>query len=92
LTKRFTLSEIPIPFKDNQHPWKKAYVAVFAHPFFAVSDNQGAFTIEGLPPGNYTIAAWHEEFGEKTFEIAIYPGSQQSLDINFDMVDRKVVR
>jgi hypothetical protein len=92
LTHRFTHSEIPIPFKDNQHPWKKAYVGVFAHPFFAVSNSKGEFTIEGLPPGDYTIAAWHEQFGEKTFEVTIYPRSTQSLDIKFDMADRKIWR
>jgi hypothetical protein len=53
LIHKFTHSEIAVPVKDNQHPWKKAYVGVFAHPFFAVSESGGAFTIEGLPPGNY---------------------------------------
>ncbi|HMG73899.1 MAG TPA: carboxypeptidase-like regulatory domain-containing protein [Pyrinomonadaceae bacterium] len=65
-----------------------AYVGVFSHPFFAVSDSKGAFTIEGLPPGNYTFAAWHEEFGEKSFDVTIYPNSLQNLDVNFDMADR----
>ncbi len=88
LTHRFTHSEIAVPFKSNQHPWMKAYVGVFAHPFFAVSDRNGAFTIEGLPPGNYTIGAWHEEFGEKTYDVTIYPGSHQSFDVAFDMADR----
>ena len=92
LMMRFTNEEIPIPFKDNQHPWKMAYVGVFAHPFFAVSNRKGEFTIEGLPPGNYTIAAWHEQFGEKTFEVTVYPRSTQSLDIRFDMADRKIWR
>jgi hypothetical protein len=90
LMTRFTHTEIAIPIKNNQHPWMKAYVGVFAHPFFAVSDSKGAFTIEGLPPGNYTIATWHEEFGEKTIDVTVYPGSHQSLDFNFDMAERKV--
>jgi len=90
LTHRFTHSEIAIPFKNNQHPWAKAYVGVFAHPFFAVSNRQGAFTMEGLPPGNYTIGAWHEGFDEKTFDVTIHPGSRQSLDIKFDMANRRV--
>jgi len=92
LMLRFAHAEIVIPFKDNQHPWKKAYVGVFAHPFFAVSNRQGEFTIAGLPPGDYTIAAWHEQFGEKTFEVKVYPRSTQSLDIKFDMADRKIWR
>ena len=90
LMKSFIHSEITIPFKSNQHPWMKAYVGVFAHPFFAVTDSKGAFTIKGLPAGNYTIAAWHEEFGEKTIDVTVYPGSHQSLDFNFDMAERKV--
>jgi hypothetical protein len=88
LMTRFTHSEIAIPIKNNQHPWMKAYVGVFEHPFFAVTDNKGTFTIEGLPPGNYTFAAWHEEFGEKRFDVTIYPNSLQNLDVNFDMADR----
>jgi hypothetical protein len=92
LTHKFTHSEIPIPFKDNQHPWKKAYVGVFTHPFFAVSNHKGEFTIEGLPSGDYTIAAWHEQFGEKTFEVTVYPRSTHRLDIKFDMADRKIWR
>jgi hypothetical protein len=90
VTMRFGQSEIAIPIKDNQHPWKKAWVGVFKHPFFAVSDNKGAFTIEGLPPGDYTIVAWHEQFGEKELNVTIYPGSQQTFDFIFDMGERKV--
>jgi plastocyanin len=91
LTHRFTHAEIAVPFKNNQHPWMKAYVGVFANPFFAVSDRNGAFTIEGLPPGNYTIAAWHADFGEKTLDVTIYPGSHQGFDFVFDIGERKVV-
>jgi plastocyanin len=92
LKHRFIHSEIAVPLKNNQAPWMKAYVGVFAHPFFAVSDRQGAFTIDGLPPGNYTIGAWQEEFGEKTFEVTIYAGSRQSLDVKLDMADRRSSR
>ena len=91
LATKFAHAEVAIPIKDNQHPWKKAYVGVFAHPFFAVSNGKGTFTIEGLPSGNYTVGVWHEAFGEKTFEVTIYPGSHQSLDVNFDMAERKVL-
>jgi plastocyanin len=89
LKHRFTHSEIAVPLKNNQAPWMKGYVGVFAHPFFAVSDRKGAFTVEGLPPGTYTIAAWHEYLGEKTMEVTIYAGSRQRLDVNFDMADRR---
>jgi len=42
------------------HPWVRAYVAVFDHPYFAVTDAQGAFSIADLPAGTYTLKVWHE--------------------------------
>lgn len=92
LLVHFARSEVVIPIKCNQHPWMKAYVGVFAHPFFAVSDKRGAFRIEGLPPGDYTIAAWHEEFGEKTFQVTIKAGAEETLRIRFSATDRRLWR
>ncbi|HEV7857205.1 MAG TPA: carboxypeptidase regulatory-like domain-containing protein [Pyrinomonadaceae bacterium] len=80
---QFAKPEI-IPFKDNQHPWEKAYVGVFAHPFFAVSGKDGSYRIEGLPAGSYTIVAWHERFGEKTMQITIAPYENRKLDFIFE--------
>jgi hypothetical protein len=37
-----------------------AYILVFAHRYFAVTDQAGTFTIAGVPPGSYTLAVWHE--------------------------------
>jgi len=42
------------------HPWIRGYVAVFAHPYFAVTDEHGAFRIEGLPGGTYSVKVWHQ--------------------------------
>lgn len=44
----------------EMHPWVRAYVAVFDHPYFAVTDAKGAFTIDELPAGTYTVKVWHE--------------------------------
>jgi plastocyanin len=89
LIMKFGHSELIVPIKCNQHPWMKAYVGVLSHPFFAVSDRKGAFRIEGLPPGNYTIAAWHEMFGEKTLDVTIAPRSQQNLNFSFSSKDQR---
>jgi len=77
-----------VPFKCNQHPWEKAYVAVFDHPFFAVSDVQGEFRIEGLPPGQYRVVAWHERFGEKSADITFLPGEARNLTFEFTAAER----
>jgi plastocyanin len=88
ITKAFERAEVLIPFKDNQHPWERAYVAVMNHPFFAVSDEFGRFEIRGLPPGTYTLVVWHERLGEQQVEITVAPGESRNTDFTFD-VDKK---
>jgi plastocyanin len=69
---KFNRAETLIPVKCNQHPWMKAHIGVLGHPFFAVTDKDGKYTINGVPPGKYTLIAWHEKFGEqqmKDFEV-----------------------
>jgi plastocyanin len=82
LTHVFQKSEV-VAFKCNQHPWEKAYVAVFDHPFFAVSDQSGNFKIEGVPPGQYTVVAWHESFGEQTMEVTVVSGEAKDVGFTF---------
>jgi hypothetical protein len=67
---------------DAGHTWMKAFVHVFAHPFFAVSDASGKFRINGLPPGRYTIKAWHERLGTQTREIQVVHGVNRA-DVRF---------
>ena len=66
IEKKFPREEKLIPVKCNQHPWMKSYIGVLKHPFFAVSAADGTFTIKGVPPGTYTVVAWHEGPGEGT--------------------------
>src|SRR5437762_12891606 len=61
--KSFARQEVLISVKCNVHPWMRAYIGVVGHPFFAVTGDDGTFTIKGLPPVTYTIEAIQEEFG-----------------------------
>lgn len=83
ITQKFLRPEI-VPVKCNQHPWMKAYVAVQRNPFFAVSGADGKFEIKGLPPGTYTIAAWHEKFGEKTQSVTVAAKEAKTQDFSYD--------
>ena len=65
------------------HPWMKSYVAVFKHPFFAVTGKDGSFQLPNLPPGDYTIEAWHEKLGTMTQKITVTDGQTKSLDFTF---------
>jgi len=57
--KAFASPEVSIRFKCDVHPWMFAYVSVFDHPYYAVTDKDGNFKISGVPNGKYTIEAYH---------------------------------
>ncbi|PYR33514.1 MAG: hypothetical protein DMF90_20530, partial [Acidobacteria bacterium] len=68
-THTFTTKEVMVPFKCDVHGWMNAYVGVLDHPYYAVSDASGAFELKSLPPGTYTIEAWHERLGATTQSV-----------------------
>lgn len=83
ILKTFKRPELFIAVKCHQHPWMRAFVSVFSHPFFAVTGKDGAFEIRGLQPGTYTVAAHHELFGEQTTEVAVSPQEARTLPFVF---------
>jgi hypothetical protein len=56
---------------DAGHTWMSAYVIVVAHPYFAVTDENGAFEIPDIPPGKYQLKAWHEKLGTQILEVMV---------------------
>lgn len=74
IVKTFAKPEVTVPILCNQHPWMRAVAHVMTNPYFAVSDENGAFDIKGLPPGKYTITAVHEKFGTSSQEITVAAG------------------
>ena len=83
-THTFKRSEILVPVKCNIHNWMKAYIGVVKHPFFAVSKDDGSFEITGVPPGSYTVVAWHEKYGEKTATVKVDAKGTATSDFSFD--------
>jgi hypothetical protein len=84
IEKSFARPETLIPVKCNQHPWMKAYIGVLKHPFFSVSAADGSFTIKDVPPGKYTVVAWHEKFGEQTMEVTVPDNGAGTANFAFD--------
>jgi len=81
MEETFAREEVAIPVKCNVHPWMRGYIAVFKHPFFAVTGKDGSFDLNNLPPGTYTIKAWHEKLGTSTQTVTI--GSNETKEISF---------
>tara|TARA_Y100001960_G_C14745327_1_gene865296 strand:- start:519 stop:1226 length:708 start_codon:yes stop_codon:yes gene_type:complete len=77
----FSLSE-PDPFyiKCDVHPWMKSWVLVSDHPFFAVTDQNGNFSIEGIPAGTYEVVCWQEKFGKRTITKKVTIGDGDTTE------------
>jgi plastocyanin len=72
-----------IPVKCNIHPWMKGTLAVMKNSHYAITTGDGEFKLPNLPPGNYTITAWHESYGEQTQEVSITGPETKSLNFVF---------
>jgi plastocyanin len=81
MSHTFDKPEVMVPFKCDVHGWMNAYVGVMSHPYFAVTDKDGKFDLPNLPPGTYTIEAWHEKLGAQTASVTI--GAKESKDVTF---------
>ncbi len=81
LEEAFAREEVAIPVKCNIHPWMRGYIAVFKHPYFIVTKDDGSFQLPNLPPGTYTIKAWHEKLGTATQTITI--GANETKELSF---------
>ena len=80
-THTFDKPEIMVPFKCDVHGWMNAYVGVLEHPYFAVTDSDGKFSLKTLPAGTYTIEAWHERLGAQQQMVTI--AEKETKDIAF---------
>ena len=80
----FTAKEdkVVVPFKCDVHGWMNAFAGVLDHPYFAVTAEDGSFSIKDLPPGTYTLAAWHEKAGTKTISVTVAE-KEMKADANF---------
>jgi plastocyanin len=81
----FSAKEVMVPFKCDVHGWMNAYAGVLDHPFFATTDASGKFEIKGLPPGDYTVEAWHEKLGTQEQKITVGPKESKEATFAFKM-------
>jgi hypothetical protein len=80
--KRFEKEEYMFPLMCSLHPWMLAFGNILPHPYFFVSEGQGRYLINDLPPGTYEIATWHEKLGQQIKTVTIAP-EQQVVVVDF---------
>ncbi len=81
--RKFASQEILFPMSCSVHPWMRAYIGVSPHPFFAVTGDDGAFTLRGVPPGTYTIEVVQEKLGSKEGTVTLTPSGTVSIDFTY---------
>lgn len=73
-----------IQFRCDAHGWMNAFLRVNRHPFHAVTDFRGRFSIDRVPPGRYVLKAWHERFGAKERTVHVQPGSVVEVQLGYE--------
>jgi len=74
--------EVAIPVKCNIHPWMRAFIAVVKGPY-GVSNDSGAFKLDNVAPGTYTLTAWQETYGAQTQKVTVAAGKPATADFVF---------
>jgi len=82
---RWTNEELFLRFKCDVHPWMFAYVSLLSHPYFAVTDTNGNFTIPNVPPGAYEIELYHRKAGKITKDIVVNAGHTSVVNSSIEV-------
>lgn len=69
--------------KCDVHSWMFAYVAVETHPYFAVTKDDGTYSIANVPAGRYTVRAWHERYGWVPQMVEVKPGATATVEFEY---------
>jgi len=83
ITRKFSAPEVMATMKCDVHPWMRAYVGVLSHPFFSVTQENGSFQIQNVPPGDYVVEAWHEKLGTQTAKVTLSASEKKEISFTF---------
>lgn len=83
LEQQFRRPEVPVRIKCDVHPWMESFAGVLSNPFHSVTGDDGTFSLEKLPAGTYTIAAWHEGAEEQTQTVTVGDGEAKQVTFTF---------
>jgi carboxypeptidase family protein len=73
-----------VRLKCDIHPWMTAFVVMNPNPYFVTSGEDGAFSLQGVPAGTYTLEAWHETLGTRTAQVTVKEGQDAEVSFEFE--------
>jgi plastocyanin len=88
---KFDIPEVAVRVQCDIHKWMSGFIGVFDHPFHAVTNEKGEFSIDGVPPGEYELEAWHEPFdggkldGPQALKVVVKDKETATADFTFAM-------
>ena len=65
----------------DAHPWTRSWIAVFDHPYFAVTDASGSFVMDSIPPGRYAVRIWHPRLGTVNDSVTVEANQRADLTL-----------
>lgn len=77
-----------IRWKCDVHSWMRAFIGVNKNPYQAVTGDDGSFKIANIPPGSYTVEAWHEKFGVKSATVEVAAGKPATVSFKYDGTEK----
>ncbi len=75
-------------WKCDVHPWMRGFIGISKSGLQAVTGADGSFKIDNVPPGKYTIQAWHEKYGPKTQEVTVEAGKPAKVTFKYDGTEK----
>jgi len=84
LKEMFTKPEI-IRLTCDAHAWMSGWIIVHEHPYYAVTDEHGRFSLSDVPSGEYQLRVWHETMGEKRLPLTVKQEVRENLRIEMEL-------
>ncbi|MEO7999983.1 MAG: carboxypeptidase-like regulatory domain-containing protein [Gemmatimonadaceae bacterium] len=72
-----------VEVRDENHSWVRAVIAVAPHPFVAVTEANGDFQFDGVPPGSYQLVVWHERLGARVIPVKVEQGVSTPVTVRY---------
>lgn len=86
ITKEFKLKE-RIMVTCDIHSWMSSWIIVVENPYFALTDKNGKFKIDSIPPGNFELIAWQETLGRKKKKVTVNANTE--TEVKFEYTPKK---